>query len=426
MALLAFQRPRMHHRQKLLVMGLTCLVLLSACGSQNSSSASATTSGSRVSQTSGAASGTPYIVHAIVSETGAGSFLGAAEAKALQVLASQVNASGGIQGHPVKMEIENNETSPSLSVSLASPLVAAKVPFLLVGSLGQTDLPVDAMAGPNGPLVYDLTPVVHPKPGSMVFSAGTPSDFNTQAYLTFFKSKGWTRIAAITSTDANGVNGLTQLKAALALPKFSSIHLVANETFDPSASAVTTQLSVIKAAQPQALVVWTAGTPFGTVLQGISQLGMKSIPTLTTNANQVPAELEHLSNLLPQKLYFFTALLDIPHSQITNPAVRQQVVTFDQAVTAAGGVPSDAWALAWDPAQLLINAVKKLGVSATANQLLNYMQNLHNAPGLFADYNFSVNDHRGILPSDIYITIWNAKDKTFNTLVSGPGGTPLG
>ena len=415
-----------HRPRKLQVLGLTIMVVLSACGSRNSSSAPATTSVRSISQPNGVAAGTPYVIHAIVSETGPGSFLGSAEAKSLQVLASEVNTSGGIQGHPIKMEIEDNRTSPSLSVSLASPLISAKVPFILVGSLGQTDLPVDAMAGPNGPLIYDLTPVVHPKPGSMVFSAGTPSNYNTQAYLTFFKSRGWTKIAVITSTDSNGVNGLTQLKSALAQPEFSSIHLVANETFDPSASGVTSQLAVIKAAHPQALVVWTAGTPFGTVMQGMSQLGMKGIPTLTTNANQVPAELAHLSNLLPEKLYFFTALLDIPFAQIANPAVRQQVINFDKAVKAAGGVPSDAWALSWDPAQLLIDAVKKLGVSANAKQLLNYMQNLHNAPGLFADYNFSTTDHRGILPSDIYITIWNATDKTFNTLVSGPGGTPLG
>ena len=47
-----------------------------------------------------------------------------------------------------------------------------------------------------------------------------------------------------------------------------------HEQFDPTAVSVTTQLSKIKATNPQAVLVWTTGTPLGTVLSGMQQLGM--------------------------------------------------------------------------------------------------------------------------------------------------------
>lgn len=402
------------------VLTVAAATVLAACGSSSTSSSSAaattTSSGS-----GSAASGTPYVIHAIVSETGGAAFLGSREAKALQALASEVNASGGINGHPVQMSIQDNQSNPATAVSLATSLVSSGVPFILNGSVVAVDRAVDALATANGPFIYDLSPGTHPTAGSMVFSAGISTKFDAQSYLTYLKSKGLTNIAAITSTDGSGVDGFTQLQAALAKPEFSSFHLLTHQTFDPTALNVTTQMSVIKAANPQALIVWTTGTPLGTVLNAMSSLGMKNIPTVTTDGNAAYAELTHFASILPKTLYFPTAALYLPPSDITNSAVKAKVTAFDTAVTAAGGHPGDAWGLSWDPAELLIGAIKHLGVNATAKQIQNYMQNLSNVPGIYGVYNTSVSNHRGLSTSDVYMTVWNGSSFT---PVSGPGGTP--
>lgn len=398
--------------------GFAVCILLAACGS---TSASNTASKSPTS-TSAAGSKSPYIIHAILSETGPAGFLGVREAKALNALASQVNATGGIDGHPVQMSIQDNQSSPATSVSLATQLIAKKVPFILNGSYVATDLAVDALPGPNGPVIFDLSPGTYPKGGSMVFAAGTSTNLDAQSYLTFLKSKGITNIAAITSTDGSGIDGFKQLSTALAKPEFSSFHLLSHQTFDPTAVSVITQLSVIKATNPQALIIWTTGTPLGTVLKGMSSLGMQNIPTVTTNGNAIYSELTNFASILPKTLYFPVASLDLQPSDISSPAVKAKVVTFDKAVTSNGGHPSDAWALGWDPAALMIHAIQHLGVNATALQIRSYMQKLSNFTGVYGTYNFSVADHRGLSASDVYITQWNGKSYT---LLSGPGGSPL-
>lgn len=411
---------------RIAVLGVASAAVLAACGSSSSSTgtSAATTTSSAGGASSGAASGTPYVMHAILCETGSASFLGSSETKSLQGLAALVNKQGGIDGHPLQIDIQDNQSTPATAVSYAASLISSNVPLILAGSVVAADAPVDALATASGPFVYDLSPGTHPKAGSMVFSAAISTSSVTQAYLTFLKSKGITKIAAITSTDGSGADGFNQLKTALAEPQFSSFQLLTHQTFDPTAISVTSQMSVIKAANPQAVIIWTTGTPFGVVLQAMSSLGMQNVPTVTTDGNAVYSELTHLSSsILPKTLYFPTGALYLPPSDITNAAVKAKVQQLDTVVQAAGGHSSgDAWGASWDPAQLLIGAIQKLGVDATAPQILNYMENLHNVAGVFGLYNTSTNDHRGLSTQDVYMTVWNG---SLYTPVSGPGGAPL-
>ncbi len=403
-------------KSRFAVFSMLSAAFLTGCGST-----SATGQSSTATSNGGSASNSPYVIHALVSETGAGAVLGSREAKALNILASQVNSTGGIDGHPLKIVIDDNRTNPAVSVSLATPWISAKVPIIINGSIAAPDEAVDALASADGPFIYDLSPIENPAPGSMVFSAGPSTLDDAEAYLTFMKAKGYTKIAEITSTDGTGVDGNQQLVTALKLPQFSSMRLVAHQTFDPTAVNVSAQLSVIKAANPQALVIWTTGTPLGTMLNGMSALGMEGVPTITNNGNASFALLTHFASVLPSNIFFPTPPLYLPPSDITNPAVKAQVSAFDTAVTAAGGHPGNPWALAWDPLNLLIGALKKLGIGATAAQIQGYMQHLTNVPGVFGLYNTSKTHHHGLAVSDIYMTRWSGGAFV---QASGPGGKP--
>ena len=114
------------------VLFVAASVVLAACGSSSSSSAASSSSSTSGKSTT---SHKPYVLHAILSETGQGSFLGAREAKALKGLTAQVNASGGIDGHPIQLSIQNNQSSPVTAVSLASSLISSGVQLILNGSI---------------------------------------------------------------------------------------------------------------------------------------------------------------------------------------------------------------------------------------------------------------------------------------------------
>ncbi len=172
-------RPLISGRLKRIQVGAIFTVgalILAACGSGSVSSSTATTAAA-----GSAKSLSPYVIHAIVSRTGAGSVLGSREAQALQILAAQVNAKGGIDGHQIEMSIQDNQTTPATAVSLATPLISSGVPFIINGSIVAPDQAVDALAGQNGPFIYDLSPIENPSPGSMIFAAGISLKFDAEA-----------------------------------------------------------------------------------------------------------------------------------------------------------------------------------------------------------------------------------------------------
>lgn len=392
---------------------------LTACGSSGGSGGSS--GGSGGSGGSGASGGS-YTIHAIVSATGSASFLGGEEKAALLALAKHVNATGGISGHQLSFAISDNQSTAATSVSLASPLVGQS-PVLIVGSLTTTDRPVDDLASSSGPVVYDLSPGDHPKPGSFVYSSSNSTTNQIGAFVNFAKAKGWRRIAAITSTDTSGQDGWTNIAKAVAASN-GAVSIINHQTFGPTDVSVTTQLSKIKASNPQALFIWTTGTPLSTVLKGMQQLSLDSLPTMTTNGNASDKEMQSLANVLPAQLYFPGAPFMISPSHLTG-ATKSEVQAFDTAMAAAGQpVPDEGNALAWDPGLILVDALKKLGTGASAAQIQHYISSLNGFAGINGSYNFtdkSIPDNRGLTIQSVYITQWNKAQGNWMA-ASGPAG----
>jgi branched-chain amino acid transport system substrate-binding protein len=413
------------HRRLTGLTGLRGLAALSVAAVSMAGLAACGSSGSSGASSSGGARGSAYTIHAIVSATGSASFLGAEQKAALLALARHVNATGGIDGHPLSFAISDNQSTASTSVSLASPLVSQS-PILIVGSLTTTDRPVDDLATSSGPVIYDLSPGDHPKPGSFVYSASNSTTNQIGAFVNFAKAKGWKRIAAITSTDTSGQDGWTNIAKAVAASN-GAVSITNHQTFGPTDVSVTTQLSKIKASNPQALFIWTTGTPLSTVLKGMQQLGLDSLPTMTTNGNASDQEMQGLANVLPAQLYFPGAPFMIGPQDLTGQT-KSEVQTFNSAMAAVGQpVPDEGNALAWDPGLILVSALKKLGTGASATQIQHYISSLTGFAGINGTYNFtdtSIPDNRGLTIQSVYITEWN-KAKANWMAASGPAGTSL-
>lgn len=391
-------------------------VLAAACGS----SSPATSSASSTSTTKGSSS--PYVIHAVLSETGQGSFLGSREAKALKGLVDSTNASGGINGHNIQLDIKDNQSSPQTSVSIATQWASQKVPFILNGSIAAAAKAVDAIATSNGPVIYDLTPVNPAPADSYIFNSGISYKLDLEAILNTLRSKGITKVAFLNTTDVSGASGWPVMQAVLSEPQNKSVQVVSHQTYDPTAVSATTQMSVMKAASPQAIIIWTTGAPLGTALHAQSQLGMGNIPVYTSAGNAVSGEMKHLSSVLPKSIYFPVGPLYFQPS--TLPSNLAPVVsTFQSIVSKGGGTPNDGWGLAYASGLMLISAVKHLGVNATASQIKGYLEQLSSFPNIYGVYHLSSSNHNGISLDGVYMSTWNG---TAFAQSSGPQGLPQG
>ena len=72
-------------------------------------------------------------VGAILAVTGPAAFLGAPEAKTLEMLAAQVNAAGGVKGMKIELVIKDSAGDAEKALSLAKQLVEEDKVFAVIG-----------------------------------------------------------------------------------------------------------------------------------------------------------------------------------------------------------------------------------------------------------------------------------------------------
>jgi branched-chain amino acid transport system substrate-binding protein len=364
-----------------------------------------------------------YEINVVLPLTGGGSFLGKAEQQGLQLAETFVNRDGGIQGRKVKFVFHDDQSRPQTAVQLASQIVASH-PAVVIGSAIVAMCNAMAPLMKNGPVMYCLSPGIHPEKGDYVFTSNVSTLDLASSLVTFYRLKGWTKIALITSTDASGQDAERGIKEVLSRPGNKGMTLVANEHFTPTDVSVSAQIEEIRAAQPQALIAWSTGGPIGTVFKGIIQAGL-DIPVGTTNGNMTLAQMTQYADFLPKQLF-------IPSSEwpkhdaslVLDPAVEKAQAGFFAAYDAAKITPDVAAGLAWDPALLVVDALRKLGPEATAVQVRDYLAKLKGFAGINGVYDFPKIPQRGLDEKDAVVTLWNPAQKAWE-VVSKPTGIPL-
>ena len=73
---------------------------------------------------------------------------------------------------------------------------------------------------------------------------------------------------------------------------------------------------------------------------------------------------------------------------------------------------------------IVIDALRHLGTKATATQVRDYIEKLHDFAGVNGMYDFRRGDQRGLDPDSSVMVVWDKPDGKFVT-VSKPGGQPL-
>jgi branched-chain amino acid transport system substrate-binding protein len=363
-------------------------------------------------------------IDVILALTGPGAFLGTSEQQSMQLIEKSVNANGGIHGRPLHFNFYDDQTTPQVSVQLANEVIA-KHPAVLIGSSLVATCSAMAPLMQNGPVMYCLSPGIYPAAGSYVFTNNVSTHGMTTALIRFFRSKGWTRLAVTTSTDATGQEAETGIDGFLTQPENRDIKLVEKNKFNTTDISVAAQLERIKDAGAQAYIPWTTGASVATILRGMVQVGL-DIPTGVSNGNMTYAQMNQYADFLPKQLYIPSSLWPAGREgRIPVPAaVAAKQKEFYADFAAAGISPDGASVLGWDPVVLVIDALQKLGPDISATQLRDYLIHLKGAAGVNGIYDFEKMPQRGLGLDDTVVTRWSPGKKIWE-VVSTPGGAPL-
>ena len=364
-----------------------------------------------------------FPIHVIVSLTGLASFIGNQDKVTLGLGEKLINESGGIQGRPVKFVFYDDQSSPQNAVQILNQIVATKPSMFLGPNLSATCNAVAPLLA-NGPTDYCLSPAIAPEKGSYVFSTLPSTKDAISAQVRFFRLKGLKRLALLSSTDATGQDNERATDEALKLPENADIQIVERSHFNPSDVSVVAQLERIKAAQPQAIMAWTAGTPLATVLKAIVQVGLE-IPVAVNDANMIYAQMAQYKSFLPKVLYISSPEW-LPHERVLqlDPKVDAAQQKFLDTFKAAGLRPDVAQVSSWDPMWIAVDALRKVGSNATAVQIRDYIAHLKGYAGINGLYDFERDPQRGLSEDNVVVTRWSADADTWQ-VVSKERGVPL-
>ncbi|PWB60585.1 MAG: branched-chain amino acid ABC transporter substrate-binding protein [Deltaproteobacteria bacterium] len=214
-------------------------------------------------------------IGAILSVTGPASFLGAPEAKTLEMLVAETNKKGGILGRKVELIVKDSGASPEKAFSFAKQLIEENKVFAIIGpsTSGET-MKIKSVAEEGKTILMSCAAaevIVNPV-AKYVFK--TPQRDRDAVIKIFQQMKKMkiTRIGVLSSNTGFGNAGKAQIEK---LAPAYGILILANEVYDKAASDLTAEVTKIKAANVQGIINWSIEPAQAIVIKNARQIGIK-------------------------------------------------------------------------------------------------------------------------------------------------------
>jgi branched-chain amino acid transport system substrate-binding protein len=362
----------------------------------------------------------PFDIYVVLPLTGFAAFLGQGEAKGFAVLTDVVNKQGGIRGRPVRFVLQDDQSSPQVTLQLTNAIVAKNVPVMFgstITAMCQAQTPVLK----NGPVDWCLSPIVRPPSGSFVFTTFQETNDYVEACLRYAKGRGWTKLAVVSTTDASGQEFDASFDHVFAKPQFRGVTIAAREHFAITDLSAAAQMTHIKSGGAQAIVGWITGTALGTLLHAENDAGI-DLPLLSTPANLSYDQLRGLASVMPSNM-LFPATAPYAPNMLPPGRVKQIVFEYLDAMRAHGINPDQATLAPWTPVLITIEALRKYGTDAKPEQIRAFLAS-YKGSGVLGDYDFVARPQRGVDASTVVMARWD-KQRDMLIAVSKFGGDPI-
>ena len=348
-------------------------------------------------------------VGALLAVTGPASFLGAPEAKTLEMLVAEINAKGGINGNKVELVIKDTGASPEKAVSFAKQLIEEEKVFAIIGpSTSGESMAVKNIAEEGKTILLSCAaaePIVKPV-AKYVFK--TPQ-MDRDAVIRIFqqmKKMGISKIGVLSSNTGFGQAGKGQIEK---LAPEHGIQIVVNETYDKAATDLTAEVTKVKAANVQAIVNWSIEPARAIVIKNARQIGI-TVPIFQShgfgNINYVKAAGAAAEGVIfpAGRLLVADVLSDKnPQKKLLESYKKEYEAKYKEDVSTFGGH-------AYDAMKILEQAINAAGKGADKEKVRTTIENMKGLVGTAGIFNFSPADHNGLdLNAFEMLTVKNGK-----------------
>ncbi|HEV8020394.1 MAG TPA: ABC transporter substrate-binding protein [Candidatus Lustribacter sp.] len=342
--------------------------------------------------------GTPVTIGAILSITGPYAPLGEPERNGIQIAVADVNATGGINGHPLQVTILDDESKADTAQQLATQLVGQKVAAIIGGSLSPTSEAIARVANDAKILQMYMTPTLsvwQTKAGirKYTFEATPHNELEVTKLFTFMKNTLHTQKLAVLHDDQ--LYGTQGTLVAEAEAKAQNVPIVDEESYAVTATDVTPQLQKVKAAGADTILIYTAAPSAGILVRQVHQFGMKAHLIGTTGI--VSDNFLKVTGADGDGVY-----ADMDLDRTYPNAVQKKLLAAYRSAYNAGA--NNFASFAWDAVHLVAYALRT-AKSTDGDKLVAALENMQPYSGTTGTYKFTATDHNGFNAQDIRIVI---------------------
>lgn len=358
-----------------------------------------------VSPASASARKSPYYIAGMASLTGAADSSGIASKAGMTFELHQVDAAGGVNGHPVKLtKVENDGTTPALGVSEIRGIIANTRNLALLGPSASTvATAVVSLAQRGGlPLIAPVGATLFTSPlKSYAFRAFMRNSIVANGMLKFIARKGAKTVAVIYPSNAFGTSGSNAYKS---LAHKYGVKVVADVAYPTTATNMTTQILEAKAVSPQSYIVWSGTSTLVPVLIGMHEQGIRSskTPIVTTIELTTSAHLKAVGSGAEGVYLDSQMTASHPHPGLQSKFVKAW------AKAHGGTLPTSSDADGYLQAELVVKGMKNVlakHLRMTRSNLRRGIQEIKNLKTVYGLISYSATNHDGISIKNVQINV---------------------
>jgi len=347
----------------------------------------------------------PYKIGCIFAVTGPASSLGEPEKNTIEMLVDEINAKGGINGHPIKAIIYDTEGDETKALAKVKRLINNDQVLAIIGPTrsGTSLAIIDYVSKAQVPMISCAASwkiVRDPKTGKArkwIFKTPQSDSLAVEKIYEYLTKKGIKKVAIMTVSNGFGDSGREQLKKLA--PKYG-IKVVADERFGQDDIDMTAQLTRINGTDAQAVIVWAVQKAPAIVTKNMRQLGMKQL--LVMSHGVASKKFIQLAGKDAEGIILPAGRLIVAEQLPDTDPQKKVLLDYKKKYEAKYGPVSTFGGHAYDALMMLVKALEKAG--ADRAKIRDELERIKGFIGTDGIYNMSPNDHEG-LTKDAFVMV---------------------
>lgn len=346
-----------------------------------------------------APSGDPIAIGFVDSSTGYMSAMGSPQRELVLAMEEKINAEGGVNGRPLKVIAYDDESSESTAVLAVKKLIEQDKVHAIIGpcatGIAMAVAPISEAAKVPHVTLNSGRAILDP-PKKYVFKLPLNEEFYIEGMFMYLKEQKLTKVGLLTQGASFGREAKRYFEENI---DKHGLKIVANEAYGPNDIDIRAPLTRIKAANPDALVVYGA-EPAGVIaIRQAKEIGIKA-PIVAPHSLTMPAivNVKELRDGLE-------GVLVVGHKpevykQLPDSDRQKRIIaSVDALIQKKYGHPVSQWeGNAYDAFTIVIEAAKRANVDPTKleearNKIRDAIEATKDLVGMSSIVSYSPTEH---------------------------------